>query len=219
MIMKKLLFSILLIAASVKAQTLEVIKISQFPAVKTLASNQLFIIATPGVNNQALQAAFILDAVWNFSSNTLALSNILYGLTNSVPFQNQGNVTSLRDGFMMSVAGAVSNTNQYWWDFGKTTNGQHVIYASLDGTNDLQFLGVTNGLMWQPLSFNVVARGKNINMFMPTNLPHFNTNGWTLNAPFYVYILTNGNEFRMTSQSNQLGGVPTFSTLWTTFGQ
>lgn len=219
MIMKKLLFSILLIAASVKAQNLEVIKISQFPAVNTLSSNQLFIIATPGQNNRALQAAFILDAIWGFSSNTLALSNILYGLTNNIPLQQQTNLVSLRDGFMMGVASKSVNTNQYWWDFGKATNGLHEIYASLDGTNSVQFLGVTNGLMWQPFSFNVVARGGNITMYMPTNLPHFNTNFWTLSGSLYALTLTNGNEFRMTLQSNQSGGSPTLSTLWTTFGQ
>lgn len=122
------------------------------------------------------------------------------------------NVPAIFGGFTLTP---VTNTDLYWWDFGVTNAlGQKLIYATLQATNDVEFIGVTNCTKWGTLSFNVVASGADRLVRLPTGLPHLDTFGLTLTNGAYQLTLTNGNEFRMTIQSNS-----TLSTLWTTFGQ
>lgn len=108
-----------------------------------------------------------------------------------------------------------SQGTNFWWNCGRTnSSGQTYIYQSILATNDVNFTGVTNCVMGSILSFNVVASGADIQISVPASLPHLDTNGLALAGAVYSLTLTNGNEFRMTLQSNI-----TLSTLWTTFGQ
>jgi len=124
-------------------------------------------------------------------------------------------VSATLDGFDMLPVAQGNPSNIYWLDFGKSNAaGTPLVYATLTATNDVRFAGITNCDKWRMLSFNVVASGGNRLIQMPTNFPHISTNGLTYANGSYQLTLTNGNEFRMTIQSNS-----TLSTLWTTFGQ
>ena len=108
-------------------------------------------------------------------------------------------------------------TNRYQLDFGHTNAiGATNIYATLRATNDVRFDMPTNGIRGSLLSFNVVAAGANRVIYMPTNLPHLDTNeaGFALSGSLYTLVLTNGNEFWMSLQSNQ-----TLSTITRVVGQ
>lgn len=102
----------------------------------------------------------------------------------------------------------------FWWDMGLTNAYGPIVYRTITATQNVNFLGVTNSRQWGQLSINVVASGTNRLITVPTNLPHLNTNGLALMGSRYGIWLTNGNEYRITVQSNS-----TLSTLWTTFGQ
>ncbi len=108
---------------------------------------------------------------------------------------------------------AVNGTN-VWLDFGLTNDSGPIVYQTLIATNNVNFLGPTNAEIWRLISLNVFASGADRTLSIPTNLPHLNTNGLILGGSTFRLVLTNGNEFRITLQSNL-----SLSTLWTTFGQ
>lgn len=122
---------------------------------------------------------------------------------------------AIRDGYIFAPQpNSTIATNYFLLDFGKTNLlAQPLIYASAIATNDVVFTGTTNLLQWGVLSANVVASGANRTIYVP-QWPHFITNGWFSSNGFYGIVLTNGNEFRLTVQSNL-----TLSTTWATFGQ
>lgn len=109
---------------------------------------------------------------------------------------------------------SASNSTNYWWDFGLTNDAGPIVYQTVFATNNVNFLGVTNVRQWAQISMNVVARSADRTISIPTNLPHLNTNGLQIGGSTYRLVLTNGNEFRITIQSNI-----TLSTIWTCFGQ
>jgi hypothetical protein len=108
----------------------------------------------------------------------------------------------------------VSQGTNFWWDMGRTNVYGPTVYFTIQATNDVNFLGITNSRQWGLLSVNVVASGANRLISLPNTLPHLNTNGLTLVGSRYTITLTNGNEFRFTAESNS-----TLSTIWATFGQ
>lgn len=171
------------------------------------------ICANTPINNGLLQS--------DMNGNQKRITNLADVVTTTLTVSGQSvnvvvtNGVDLLNGFDMVVAAAGANTNFYWWDFGRTnSNGQKVIYGYLTATNDVAFYGPTNHKQWSLLSYNVVASGANRRVYIPSTLPHFNTNGFVLGGGYYYFTLTNGNEFRMSIQSNR-----TLSTIWSTFGQ
>jgi hypothetical protein len=120
----------------------------------------------------------------------------------------------VKNGYIFQPQYTSGGTNYYVWDLGGLNPAAQPIYASLTASAPSYFLGVTNGIKWGLLSFNVVASGGNQVIAVADTLPHFNTNGWSHVSGTYYFTLTNGNEFRMTVQSNS-----TLSTTWQTFGQ
>lgn len=178
-----------------------------------------------GTNNPAnpygtnLVGRFVVDIK---SVNT----NLVVVLTTNI---NDGGITAtitaqplngkfsagIEDGYIFAPqSGSSSATNYFLLDFGRTnTLGQGLIYASSVATNDVVFTSITNLTQWGLLSLNVVASGANRTIYVP-QWPHFITNGWFSTNGFYGMVLTNGNEFRLTVQSNL-----TLSTTWATFGQ
>ena len=154
------------------------------------------------------------------SSNETLTINITHvgGSTNwTANWESTAAISQIESGYNMQPASINGATNYYWLDCGKTVgSSQNMIYASLSATNaNTEFLGLTNAVMWDLLSVNVDAVGGNTTVLVPDSWPHFNTTGWTHVAPFYSIILTNGNEMRLTAQTNY----NTLSTTWATFGQ
>lgn len=143
---------------------------------------------------------------WQANSNGInaVVKHPEFGLaTNS--FQLQG--------LQIFKSSVTNGIDTYLLDFGRTNSlGQPYIYNSILATNRSRMV-VTNCSQWGLLSLNVVASA-NVFVFFPTNLPHLDTNGLTFSNGVWGLVLTNGNELRMTFQSNI-----TMSSLWTTFGQ
>ena len=119
--------------------------------------------------------------------------------------------------YTLTPAASAGGTNFYWMDCGKVNvQGGIYSYATLGTSNvTVDLMGPTNAVFGSLLSFNVVCNGgSNDTILLPDSLPHLNTNGLTHSAPFYSLVLTNGNEFRGTLQSNY-----SLSFTWATFGQ
>lgn len=139
-----------------------------------------------------------------------------------VSFPNMsGSVTNMGaalDGAQIFSSGFVNGADRYAMDFKRTNAlGQILIYGSIVATNNAR-LEITNCVQWSLLSINVIASGATVRVLLPYPLPHLSTNGFTIfttnSITNYSLFLTNGNEFRLTLQSNV-----TMSTLWSTFGQ
>jgi len=145
---------------------------------------------------------------------TSLLANQYVGL-----FQGDGSGLSnlLTEIYTLTPVSSAGGTNFYWMDCGKTNANDGVYnYATLGVSNvTVDLMGPTNAVFGSLLSFNVFCNGgSNDTILLPDSLPHLNTNGLTHTTPFYWFVLTNGNEFRFTVQSNG-----TLSTTWATFGQ
>lgn len=125
-----------------------------------------------------------------------------------------GGLTSSNYVNKIGVAIYPTDKTNFWWDFGLTNDAGPIVYQTISATNNVNFLGVTNGFQWGLISVNVTAVSGDRIISVPTNLPHFNTNGFTLSGTSYRFTLTNGNEFRISVHSNS-----TLSTMWATFGQ
>jgi hypothetical protein len=115
----------------------------------------------------------------------------------------------------MQPSSIVAATNNYWIDFGTLFGGP--MYGSILATNQYTCLfGLTNCARGKMFSINVDPSGANTTVLFPTNLfPHLNTNGLSTLGSFYSITITNGNEFRLSLQSNWT----TLSSTWATFGQ
>jgi hypothetical protein len=167
-------------------------------------------------NRQGLAAV----APTSLASNETMTIDITHigGQTNWLATFDATTATStIESGYPMPSASINGATNFYWLDFGhQNPDGGNAIYASLSATNsNTEFIGLTNAAMWDSLSVNIDAIGLNSIILVPDSWPHFNTNGWTHVAPFYSLPLTNGNELRLTVQTNY----STLSTTWQTTGQ
>jgi hypothetical protein len=174
------------------------------------ASNSLFstLITIIGTTSNSLIST--LNTTLNTSSNSLVS---LINTTSNALVTAIG--ASIENGYVMSPTVVHGATNVYWMDFGMTANGLPLLYATLSGTTSfVQLAGPTNCSMWKLLSLNVIASGADRTILVPDSFPHFTTNGWTHAAPYYSIVLTNGNELRLTIQSNI-----TLSTTWQTYGQ
>lgn len=128
------------------------------------------------------------------------------------------NVAATLDGVQLFSQGFANNADFYWLDFYRTnTFGQVLIYQTIIATNNAR-MTMTNLNRWSLLSLNVIASGSTVMLLLPYPLPHLNTNGFTIyvtnSITNYALFLTNGNEFRLTLQSNY-----TLSSLWSVFGQ
>lgn len=150
------------------------------------------------------------DAVTNIlGTNGSIINNAFfsYNVTNSLFFVENGDI--------MVPKIINGQTNIYWIDFHPQYGGP--MYGSLLATNvytELQL--ITNCFLWKLYSFNIDSSKTNSTILWPTNLfTHQNTNGLGISSSFYYLILTNGNEFRGTVQSNYNG----LSLTWATFGQ
>ena len=103
----------------------------------------------------------------------------------------------------------------FYIDFNIPSTRGYYIYQSVIATNDVFFTRITNAVQWREVSINVLASGGTRRIGFTTNLPHANTNGLTIINGCYSFYLTNGNEFRISVQTNGA----TLSTIWSTFGQ
>lgn len=149
----------------------------------------------------------------------LAIPIILLGtlLSLSVSAQIPSTNIAVQGFYFGTNITAFSGGTNYWLDFNLTNNNPrgYYIYQSVVATSDVFFLGVTNAIKWRLISVNVLASGGDRRIGIPTSLPHLNTNGTTLIGSYYTFTLTNGNEFRITVETNGA----TISTLWDVFGQ
>lgn len=127
------------------------------------------------------------------------------------------NFYTASNSFAGVILNPVSNGTNFLLDFAATNAyGVTALYHSILATNDVT-LAVTNAYQWGLISMNAVASGGDRVISVPTNTfhpPSFYTNGWVVSGPYYSLTLSNGNELRMTYQSNI-----TFSTTWQTYGQ
>jgi len=190
---KLLLILSLLVVASARAETRSVMTYSNSAVLYTPAGTSNFWVANSnGIN------AVISHPELGASNSTYASSNYFASLST--------NVSATLDGFKMSPAVSTATTNSYWWDFGKTNAlGQKLIYATLNATNTVNFLGATNGQLWSLLSVGVLANGADRNILFPTNLPFFSTNNMTLTNGAYLLTLSNNTLLRFTLESNEFG--------------
>ncbi len=159
-------------------------------------------------------------AATNMSVTNLVVSNA-YFITITGPATNQfgtgSSGSTVGTNYVTPIGSQIypdSQGTNFWWNMGLTNAYGPVVYFSITGTNNGNFLGVTNSRQWGLLSVNFVASGADRLITIPTNLPHLSTNGLTLMGSRYGFTLTNGNEFRITLESNV-----TLSTLWTVIGQ
>lgn len=229
--MKYILLACALFTLRVHA-TLELVPISAFPAVSSVDSNMLFVIAIPGIANRSVQfytlnGQILTNTLNNLSTNTSFWSNLVNSSSSTINnlYQSIAPVDMFHV-INMNTNMIVDTVPSYWINCGVTnSHSQTNIYGTLTATNSVLFLGVTNAVRGSLFSFNVVAQITNQILYIPTNFPHLTTNG--LSGPtnitsalygttngYYSLVLTNGNEFRFTFQSNS-----THSTIWTTFGQ
>ena len=123
---------------------------------------------------------------------------------------------------------APSGISNFTLDFGHTNNfGQTNIYATIDATNNVNISGFTHFNMWGILSVNIFADGGNRTVWFPGNWwnpPNADlaTNNLVISGSQYYIVLNNGNELRLTLQSNAPPPAVTsnhLSVIWTTFGQ
>ncbi len=144
--------------------------------------------------------------------DVLSIVTNLFASSTSFGVTNRG--AAILSGFTLTPS---ANLTNFWWDFGRTNaNGERLIYATLGATTNVNFVGITNCNQWSILSFNLVASGSDVFVTFPSEvLPHFDSS-YIANFDLgrFGFWLTNGNEFRMTLQSNS-----TLSTLCATFGQ
>lgn len=104
---------------------------------------------------------------------------------------------------------SVSQGTNFWLDKARTnTVGERALYQSFPGTNNINIFGVTNFVMGDVLSFNIIASGANRIISVPTNfsatpLRHMRTNGWTVSSTRWIMTLTNGNLFRGSVRTNE----------------
>jgi hypothetical protein len=153
----------------------------------------------------------------NLNSQNINTSNLNLTTINNNPVSTLCNVQLLEVFDLKTNAVVSAATNRYWMDMAHTnSHGQVDIYATITPTNDIQLELPTNGFRGGLLSVNVLARGANRTIFFPIQFSAFNTNdaGMALKGSRYVLVLTNGNEFRFTIQSND-----TYSVMTKTFGQ
>jgi hypothetical protein len=222
--MKNILLILLVSCVGVVAQTNVITPIGQLPNVGTnVTTNMETVLANPNVGNYnwtiAQMVAYLNNtlsfATTNYVTNFVYITNNFTNNYTNIVITNINIIGAIETGYTNPPASTTSATNFYWFDFGISNSfGQNCIYATLLATNNVDFLGVTNLNIWKLLSVNVVASGGNRVIALPNTWPHFNTNGWTSNGNIFYLTLTNGNEFRITIQSNI-----TQSVIWTTVGQ
>lgn len=214
--MKKIL-TVLTISVAAKSFALNTATINSFPRATSIGSNYVMMVEIPGAAYRSVTMGSMLDSVWNYSSYVFNLQQNITNINQAITNLNL-NVTNIstynpaiEDGYLLEPS---SQTN-ILLDFGRTNNaGLKLVYASYSATNDVVITGLTNFFQWSILSVNIVASGADRNIYVPSTWPHFNTQNWELQGSKLHLTLTNGNELRLTLQTNI-----TLSTTWATFGQ
>jgi hypothetical protein len=180
------------------------------PSFKSFWTNQF------STNN--LQIRLKSNAVYVTNINIDVFNTISNSIVNNfnTSITNYAN-TAIRDGvevFPFALSNTAPTAAVYWMDSGRTNaQGQRLIYQSINATNGVMLWGLTNCQRWDLLSMNIVASSTNRWIYFPTNLPHFDTNGMTLEASrgWGLLLFTNHN-LVFTLQSNAL----TMTTIWVT---
>jgi hypothetical protein len=154
------------------------------------------------------------NVVENLTETTLSISNSVTVMSNTVSSVSNTVANLQQNTFVLDVLRIhpASGGTNFWLDCGRTNaSGSRYIYHTILATNDVSFIGPTNCVSGSILSVNVVSTGGDRLISFPPLLPHLDTNGLTFEGGRYHLTLANGNEFRMTIQSNI-----TMSTLWYT---
>lgn len=166
-------------------------------------TNGYIIALSPAISNQ-----------WNVDATNAANSIVNQSIT-----QNVSTIGATLDGARILSSGFANGADTYLLDFQLTNGtGQKLIYRTIAATNNCRLI-VTNAQTWGLLSLNIIASNINTLVLFPYPLPHLDTNGLTLfttnSITNYSLTLSNGNELRLSLQSNAV----TMSSLWQTFGQ
>ena len=217
--MKKILLALFLSSSFALAQGTRIqpggvptpVPVFDITTLNSAVSNISFqIFQTYFATNQMIGSNQIID----LTSNVLIINTNISIINNFISnyFVSDG---SLSAGFIFTPALQFTGSNDYWLDWGLTNaGGFHLIYGALVATNNVYFLGPTNLCQWRPLSFDIIASGGNRTISLPDSTQYIKTNGLTHIGNHYDLILTNGNLFGITYQSN----IISYAT-WTTVGQ
>lgn len=160
-------------------------------------------------------------------TNPTFVSNFVFYATNSSTINNFITTINPEAEFNGVVLVPTQATN-YILDWGTTNNfGQTNIYGTIDATANVNITGFAHGFMWGLFSVNIIADGGNRVVWFPANWwnppnADLSTNNLTADGATYRITLMNGNELRLTVQSNAPPPCVTsnhLSVIWTTFGQ
>lgn len=106
---------------------------------------------------------------------------------------------------------SVSQGTNFWLDKARTNSiGERALYQSYPGTNNIHLFGVTNFIVGDVLSFNIVASNANRTITVPTNfaaLSHMRTQTWDLSGTMWLKTLTNSRLFRGSVRTNEDGSL------------